>query len=154
MMANDAPANIDALKAKRTKPLVLIAEHEAVVAEDFAACIEGCGNYEALRAFSPEMAESLAMKHLPDLLIVADALGGEQKAIDTAVKIKSLLRIPVIMALESTHPKKLYHIEHTVNPLGVIRKPVDEAMLLDSVACALRGERNAYAKALFHHLSI
>lgn len=154
MMVNDAPINLSGLTTKRAIPLVLVAEREAVVAADIATCLEACGRYKTVSAHTAERAETIAMDLLPDVLLIDSALCGERCAMETAMKIKSILRIPVVMAVTATPAKFIYEMERTVNPLAVIRKPADEDMLLDSVACALRGERNAYAKALFHHLSI
>ena len=153
-MVNDAPMNIDGLTSSRTMPLVLIAEREAIIAADLADCLEGCGRYKTVSAHTAENAETLAMELMPDVLLMDSELCGERCAMETAKKIKEMLRIPTIVAVSSTPAWLLYELERNVNPTCVIRKPADDDMLLDSIACALRGERNAYAKALFHRLNI
>lgn len=154
MQPNGSNANHKSQQGDKPLPVVLIAEREAIVAADLAACLEGTGRYKVLSALTTEKAMALAMEHQPDVLIMDDTLGSEEQAIDTAMKIKVNLRIPVIMALSSTHPRAIYNIEHTLNPIGMIRKPADDKALLECVDCALRGERSAYTRALFHHLSI
>ena len=72
-----------------TKPKVLIADDEKVIA-DTLAMILNQGGFDARAVYTCEKAVELAPEFRPDLLI-SDVIMSELNGVDAAIKIRSLL---------------------------------------------------------------
>ncbi|HWQ66574.1 MAG TPA: response regulator [Methanospirillum sp.] len=118
------------------KKSILVVEDEFITAADLIANLEQMGFIVPASADAGEEVLSLALEHMPDLILMDINLKGKMTGIEAADLIKNHLDIPVVFLTgqsdEATISKALES-----EPFGYVIKPFEERGLKTAIAMAL-----------------
>jgi PAS domain S-box-containing protein len=120
------------------KTRILVAENEAIVAEDIKLKLERFGYEVPATASSGEEAVELAADVHPDLVLMDIRMPGKMDGVDAAVKIKKMCDIPVVF-VSAFADKETLDRAKIAEPVGFIIKPFIELELQKTVEIALYG---------------
>ncbi|HVO75682.1 MAG TPA: PAS domain S-box protein [Ignavibacteriaceae bacterium] len=117
-------------------PKILIVEDEQIVALDIATNLKSFGYEIAGVATTGENALKLTVEENPDLILMDIKLDGSMDGIQTAKKIQTEHKIPVIYLSAYTDEKTLMRAKLT-EPHGFLLKPFERKELRASIETAL-----------------
>jgi AmiR/NasT family two-component response regulator len=127
------------------KAKILVVEDDRIISLEIKERLEEF-NYGVIgSATTGEEAYSLASAYLPDLIIMDIHIEGAMDGIETALKIKNELNIPVVYLTAYADDFTIERAKIT-EPYGYIVKPLDERELKSAVEIALY--KNKADKAL------
>jgi len=119
---------------------VFIVEDELIEAQDIAQTLEKQGYAVIGIARTGELALEALMKKQPDLLLMDMHLAGNMDGVDTAERIHTLYKIPVIFLTAYADDTTLERAKIT-EPYGYVLKPFDERELHSTIQMALYKHR-------------
>jgi DNA-binding LytR/AlgR family response regulator len=119
-----------------SKIRILIVEDESIVARDIQFSLNKLGYGVCGIASTSEKALDLAVVEQPDLVLMDIMLKGEVNGIDTAMKMKELLPVPVIFLTAYADEATLDKAK-IVEPYGYIIKPFKEVDLQTTIEVAI-----------------
>jgi len=111
----------------------LIVEDE-LIALDLEAAMTGLGFEICGLAPNAEEARSLAMNHLPDIVVVDVYLGGAREGIETARWLRDVCDASVVFVTAYTDDATLDRIREVVPGSPILAKPVYRERLAAAVA--------------------
>lgn len=116
----------------------LIVEDEFLIALDLEAAMTGLGFEICGLAPNAEEARSLAMNHLPDIVLVDVYLGGAREGIETARWLRDVCDASVVFVTAYTDDATLERIRDVVPGSPILAKPVYRERLAAAVAEVVR----------------
>ena len=119
-----------------SKPSVLIAEDERIVAEDIKMTLERFGYAISSITSSGEETVKKAQKEKPDLVLMDIVLEGELDGIEAAQQIRESLSIPVVFLTAYADDRLLMRAKIT-EPYSYILKPFEDRELYAAIEMAL-----------------
>ncbi len=119
---------------------VFIVEDELIEAQDIAQTLETQGYAVTGIARTGELALEALMKKHPDLVLMDIHLAGNMDGVDTAERIHSLYKIPVIFLTAYADDAILERAKIT-EPYGYVLKPFDDRELHSAIQMALYKHR-------------
>ena len=119
---------------------ILIAEDEALIAEEIQDRLGRLGFEIVGMADSSEGALKLAETAAPDLVLMDIRLKGAQDGIETAGFIRQHLRIPVVYLTAHSDKSTIGRAKETA-PFGYVLKPFQEKELLIAIEMAIHMHR-------------
>ncbi len=125
----------DELK-RATAARILIAEDEAIVAEDLALSLRDLGYQIVGTVSTAELAVQLAEESKPDLILMDIRLRGEVDGIQASEQIRSRLDIPVIF-LTAYEKEDVLSRAKVTEPYGFLAKPFSFYILQTTIDTAL-----------------
>jgi CheY-like chemotaxis protein len=121
---------------------ILVVEDEAVSAMAIRLMLESSGATVIGIADSGEEAIALALKLLPDLVLMDIRLKGGMNGIESAKIIRAHLHIPIIIVTAYT-AHEIRESYSLTDEFLFINKPIQESQLTESIVTACRqGERS------------
>lgn len=114
---------------------VLIVEDKAVIAESIAAALKKAGYSIAGKAESGEEALTMVKNNPPDVVLMDIQLAGKLDGIQTAVKIRSLIDIPIIYLTDYSDENTISRAKPT-RPAAYLLKPFKPQDLLIAIEIA------------------
>ena len=122
------------------KPRIMLVEDEKVVAADIEECVKSLG-YEVVGAAVTGMeALRLAVKTMPDLVLMDIKLRGVLDGIDVAGALYDQLKIPVVYLTAHADAEILERAKLTA-PSGYVLKPFDDRTLRTAIELAFERHR-------------
>ncbi|WP_114778218.1 LytR/AlgR family response regulator transcription factor [Botryobacter ruber] len=118
-----------------TKPKILIAEDEVIIAEDIAACLEELG-YDTCAIDAGEDTLDLIKETHPDLILLDINLKGKADGVDLGSQIRQEFDIPFIYLTAYADKETIDRAKKT-EPDGFLVKPFDEKSLQSAIEIAL-----------------
>lgn len=118
-----------------SKPRIMLVEDEKVVAADIAECVSGLGYEVVGSAASGTEALRLAVKTLPDLVLMDIKLKGIVDGIDVAQALYDQLKTPVVYLTAHADAEILERAKLTA-PSGYVLKPFDDRTLRTAIEIA------------------
>ncbi len=115
---------------------VLVVEDESIVSKDIQHSLKKLGYSVVGAANSGEQAVSLALEHMPDIILMDIMLKGEMNGIEAADAIRKETNIPVIFLTAYADESTLAKAKVT-QPYGYIIKPFKEIDIHTSIEMAL-----------------
>ncbi len=115
---------------------ILIVEDEKIIAIDLQRRLERFGYQVVGLAGEGEVAVSMALELVPDIILMDIMLAGKMDGIEAARAIKAVKDIPFIFLTASTDEKTLERAKE-VEPYGYILKPFKERELYTTIDIAL-----------------
>jgi DNA-binding NarL/FixJ family response regulator len=112
----------------------LIVEDEFLIALDLEAAMTGLGFEICGLAPNAEEARSLAMNHLPDIVLVDVYLGGAREGIETARWLRDVCDASVVFVTAHTDDATVERIQEVVPGSPILSKPVYPDQLAAAVA--------------------
>jgi DNA-binding NarL/FixJ family response regulator len=109
-------------------------EDEFLIALDLEAAMTGHGFEICGLAPNAEEARSLAMNHLPDVVLVDVYLGGAREGIETARWLRDVCDASVVLVTAHTDDATLERIREVVPGSPILAKPVYRESLPAAVA--------------------
>jgi PAS domain S-box-containing protein len=119
-----------------SKPRILIAEDERIVAEDIKRTIERFGYAISSITSSSEETVKKAQEERPDLVLMDIVLAGESDGIEAAQQIRDRLSIPVVFLTAFADDGLLMRAKIT-EPYSYILKPFQDRELYAAIEMAL-----------------
>ncbi len=119
-----------------SRPRILIAEDEAIVAMDLEKILLGLGYQVVERVSRGEDAVRAAAETIPNLVLMDIKLEGDLDGIDAAEKIKANLDIPLVY-ITSYATNELLDRAKATSPFGYLLKPFSEQQLRSVIEIAL-----------------
>ncbi|HSB58388.1 MAG TPA: response regulator [Methyloceanibacter sp.] len=116
---------------------VLIVEDEFLIALDLEAAMTGLGFEICGLAPNAEEARTLAMSHLPDVVLVDVYLGGAREGIETARWLREVCDASVVFVTSYTDDATLERIREVVPGSPILAKPVYRERLAVAMAEAV-----------------
>ena len=123
-----------------SKPRILLAEDEKVVAADIEECVKGLGYEVVGSAASGVEALRLAVQTEPDLVLMDIKLKGDLDGIDVASALYERLNIPVVYLTAFADVEILERARKTA-PSGYVLKPFDDRTLRAAIEIAFDRHR-------------
>ncbi|KKL26162.1 hypothetical protein LCGC14_2398050 [marine sediment metagenome] len=118
------------------KTSILVVEDEGIVAMNTKLALISMG-FEVLPiAISGTSAIKIAGRLKPDLILMDIRLRGKMDGIETTIKLKEIMDIPVIYVTAHTDEQTVERANNT-NPNGLLQKPVDDKTLKKAINKAL-----------------
>jgi two-component system, response regulator PdtaR len=118
------------------KPVIIIVEDEAIVANDIKETLISLGYTVPAIAKSGEIALEKVRQFMPDLVLMDIHLATEMDGVETAGQIHALYGLPVIY-LTAYADKTLLDRAKVTEPYGYVIKPYDERELHSVIEMAL-----------------
>ena len=115
---------------------VLVVEDESIVSKDIQHSLKKLGYNVVGAANTGELAVSLALEHMPDIILMDIMLKGEMNGIEAADAIRKETNIPVIFLTAYADESTLAKAKVT-QPYGYIIKPFKEIDIHTSIEMAL-----------------
>ncbi len=115
---------------------VLVVEDESIVSKDIQNSLVKLGYSIAGAASSGEKAVELALLTEPDVILMDIMLKGDMNGIETAEKIKTELKVPIIFLTAYADDATLSKAK-VIEPYGYIIKPFKEIDLHTSIEMAI-----------------
>ncbi|MCB0769411.1 MAG: response regulator [Flavobacteriales bacterium] len=115
---------------------VLVVEDESIVSKDIQHSLKKLGYNVVGAANTGEQAVSLALEHMPDIILMDIMLKGEMNGIEAADAIRKDTNIPVIFLTAYADESTLAKAKVT-QPYGYIIKPFKEIDIHTSIEMAL-----------------
>jgi len=113
---------------------VLIVEDEFLIALDLEAAMTGLGFEICGLAPNAEEARTLAMNHLPGVVLVDVYLGGAREGIETARWLREVCDASVVFVTSYTDDATIERIREVVPGSPILAKPVYPDRLAAAVA--------------------
>ena len=119
-----------------TPQTVVLAEDDALVAEDLAHELERNGLTVLARARTADETVAAVRKHRPDLVLLDVRLAGGSSGIEAAERLAPEGRRCVFFsgALDAATRERL----HALDPIAVLSKPLLTSQLLDALSASRR----------------
>lgn len=118
------------------KTSILVVEDEGIVAMNTKLSLISMG-FEVLPiAISGTSAIKIAGKLKPDLILMDIRLRGKMDGIETTIKLREKMDIPVIYVTAHTDEQTVERANNT-KPNGLLHKPVDDKTLKTAINKAL-----------------
>ncbi len=118
------------------KTSILVVEDEGIVAMNTKLALISMG-FEVLPiAISGTSAIKIAGELKPDLILMDIRLRGKMDGIETAIKLREKMDIPVIYVTAHTDEQTVKRANNT-KPNGLLQKPVDDKTLKNAINKAL-----------------
>ncbi len=118
------------------KTSILVVEDEGIVAMNTKLALISMG-FEVLPiAISGTSALKIAVRLKPDLILMDIRLRGKMDGIETTIKLRESMDIPVIYVTAHTDDLTVERANNT-NPNGLLQKPVDDKTLKKAINKAL-----------------
>ena len=118
------------------KEKILVVEDESIIAMDIAMSLESLGYEVTATVPSGEQAIEKVAEDKPDLIFMDIVLKGEMDGIETAGRIRSQFKIPVVYLTAYADEKTLKRAKIT-GPFGYIIKPFEDTDLRVAVEIGL-----------------
>ncbi|HQV73944.1 MAG: response regulator [Flavobacteriales bacterium] len=115
---------------------VLVVEDESIVSKDIQHSLKKLGYNVVGAANTGEQAVSLALEHMPDIILMDIMLKGEMNGIEAAEAIRKETNIPVIFLTAYADESTLAKAKVT-QPYGYIIKPFKEIDIHTTIEMAL-----------------
>jgi PAS domain S-box-containing protein len=122
------------------KPRIMLVEDEKVVAADIQECVKGLGYEVVGAAATGTEALRLAVKTMPDLVLMDIKLKGVLDGIDVAGALYDQLKIPVVYLTAHADAEILERAKQTA-PSGYVLKPFDDRTLRTAIELAFDRHR-------------
>ena len=122
------------------KPRIMLVEDEKVVAADIQECVKGLGYEVVGSAATGTEALRLAVKTMPDLVLMDIKLKGSVDGIDVAGALHDQLKIPVVYLTAHADAEILERAKLTA-PSGYVLKPFDDRTLRTAIELAFDRHR-------------
>jgi CheY-like chemotaxis protein len=123
------------------KPVrVLVVEDNGIIALDFSMKLEGFGAEVVGCAATAADAIQLALKLLPDVILMDIALRGKETGIDAVQAIRVKSQMPIIFVTGNGDPQTLGKVRD-IGDYEVLLKPVNPTALRDAILEAVRGRQ-------------
>jgi len=119
-----------------TNPKILIVEDEAIIAEDISASLKRLGCRVTSMASTGAQAIEMTANDRPDLILMDITLQGPIDGIETAERLRTQDRIPVVYLSGNSDQKTLDRARLT-EPFGYLLKPFKEKELQSTIEMAL-----------------
>ena len=119
-----------------SKPRILIAEDERIVAEDIKRTLEKFGYSISSITYSGEETVKKAQEEKPDLMLMDIVLEGEIDGIEAARQIRERLFIPVVYLTAFADDRLLMRAKIT-EPYSYLLKPFEDRELYAAIEMAL-----------------
>jgi PAS domain S-box-containing protein len=119
-----------------TKARVLVVEDEGVVALALRRCLESLGHEVTGSVATGEDAIRRAREIEPDIILMDIRLKGAMDGIQTAERILSTMKIPVIYLTAYSDEETLKRARST-DPFGFLLKPFDESAVRSAIEMTL-----------------
>ncbi len=119
---------------------IMIVEDEVIVAMDVQQRLERLGYNVVAHATSGEEAITLAMREMPDLILMDIKIQGEMDGIDAAARIRATHDIPIIYVTAFSGDDTINRARQT-EPFGYLIKPFDDRELRSSIEIAIYKHR-------------
>ena len=129
---------------KRFMHRLLIVDDEPIVMENLEALLTAMGYTVSGKAFSGEMAVSMAARLLPDLIIMDIVMPGKMDGIDAAQEIRRASDIPVIFMTAHTDTELMEKAKYS-KPYGYVIKPFQAAQIRSAIEIALTQKKTVKA---------
>ena len=123
---------------------VMIVEDEGLIAEDIALQLKDSGYAVECIAASGEEALAHLDTSLPDLVLMDIRLKGELDGIDTAMRIRTAHRLPVIMLTAHADSDTVARAKHA-EPAGYLVKPFRQVNLCCAIEMAIQKHKSELA---------
>ena len=118
------------------KTSILVVEDEGIVAMNTKLALISMG-FEVLPiAISGTSAIKIAVRLKPNLILMDIRLRGKMDGIETTIKLREKMDIPVIYVTAHTDEQTVKRANNT-NPNGLLQKPVDDKTLKKAINKAL-----------------
>jgi DNA-binding response OmpR family regulator len=108
---------------------ILIVEDERILAISLKMDLEEAGYEEITMVTNCDDACHAVEEESPELILMDISIQGEKNGIDTAERISSFSRVPVIYLTGETDPDTRTKAERTPNCKGYLNKPVNMQVL-------------------------
>jgi len=118
-----------------SKRRIMLVEDEKVVAADIQACVESLGYEVVGSAVSGTEALHMAVRTMPDLVLMDIKLKGVLDGIDVAGALYDQLKIPVVYLTAHADAEILERAKRTA-PSGYVLKPFDDRTLRTAIELA------------------
>ncbi len=115
---------------------ILITEDESIVARDLASRLQKMGYVITEVVDSGKSAIESVLRHQPDLILMDIMLQGEIDGIETAAKIQTIAKIPIVYLTAYADRETLKRAKAT-HPFGYLLKPFKEKELQVTLEIAL-----------------
>ncbi|HDH06500.1 MAG TPA: PAS domain S-box protein [Nitrospirae bacterium] len=122
------------------KAIILVVEHEAIVAEDLQRRLEQMGYNVPCIAASGEEAVKGTRRHNPDLVLMNVLLAGPMNGIEAADRIRSTIDIPIIY-LTAYADEEILERAKITEPFGYLIKPVSDRELHSNIEISIYKHR-------------
>src|ERR1035441_7431396 len=122
------------------KRRIMLVEDEKVVAADIQECVKGLGYEVVGAAATGTEALRLAVKTIPDLVLMDIKLKGVLDGIDVAGALYDQLKIPVVYLTAHADAEILERAKQTA-PSGYVLKPFDDRTLRTAIELAFDRHR-------------
>lgn len=122
------------------KRRIMLVEDEKVVAADIQECVKGLGYEVVGAAATGTEALRLAVKTMPDLVLMDIKLKGVLDGIDVAGALYDQLKIPVVYLTAHADAEILERAKQTA-PSGYVLKPFDDRTLRTAIELAFDRHR-------------
>ena len=119
---------------------IMIVEDEVIVAMDVQQRLERLGYNVVAHATSGKEAITLAMREVPDLILMDIKIQGEMDGIEAATQIRITQDIPVIYVTAFSGDDTINRARQT-EPFGYLIKPFDDRELRSSIEIAIYKHR-------------
>lgn len=114
---------------------ILVAEDSLIVNQHIKHALMS-GGHEVISAYSGREAVEVAVKDIPDLILMDIMMETQSDGIDAAFEIKNSLDIPIIFLTALTDEPTIQKAKISL-PYGYVVKPFNEAELLSNIDVAL-----------------
>jgi CheY-like chemotaxis protein len=131
------------------KPKILIVEDDGISAAMLKNMLEVKGHEVVAVTDTGNAALSAVQKYQPDLVLMDIMLPGDMNGIETAVRIKETVDIPVLY-MTSDDTKERWEQAKATDPYGYILKPIEEKTLHINIQLALQRHQIDRASGLKH----
>jgi DNA-binding response OmpR family regulator len=112
----------------------LIVEDEFLIALDLEETMFKIGFDVCALAASASKARSLAMRELPDVVLVDVCLEGGREGIEIARWLREVCQVPVVFVTAHSDEETIERIHERVPGVPILPKPVFRATLANAVA--------------------
>lgn len=123
----------------RSRPRILVAEGESIVALDIGMILRSAGPVETAFAHSGEEAVEKAEEFRPDLLLLDASLKGRVSGLQAAEVILRRFGIPVLFMVTSKNNHFTSGLPGPRAPFRYLVKPFEHDELLEAVRASLEG---------------